>query len=151
MHRIHDIIDPDEYVELLRELRELRRKKNHETRHKNKRRRLSAEQREKIIQKTDGRCHICGGVIEGEWHADHVLPHSAGGAHDVGNYLPACSLCNNYRWNYLPEEFQHALKLGIWIRKEIEKSTSLGKEAAKRFMQYEAARLRRKKHPTKES
>jgi hypothetical protein len=28
--------------------------------------------------------------------------------------LPAHSTCNNYRWDYLPEEFQYILKLGVW-------------------------------------
>lgn len=151
VRRYHDIVRTDEYVAMLRDLRERRREKNKETRHHNTRRRLTADQRQEIIQKTDGRCHVCGGVIEGDWHADHVLPHSAGGAHDVGNYLPACSLCNNYRWNYLPEEFQHALKLGIWIRNEIEKGTPLGNDAVEKFMKYEASRLRRRKPPTNKS
>lgn len=30
------------------------------------------------------------------------------------NFLPAHSTCNNYRWDYLAEEFELILKLGVW-------------------------------------
>ena len=36
---------------------------------------LSAAERREILAKTAGRCHICGGAIEGAWQADHVLAH----------------------------------------------------------------------------
>ena len=82
---------------------------------------LTAVERHQVLAKTAGRCHICGGKIKGKaWHADHVMAHSAGGVHDVDNYLPAHSLCNNYRWDYRPEEFQYILKLGVWTRTQIE-------------------------------
>src|SRR5450755_2268818 len=83
---------------------------------KRRRQPLSATERSKILQKTGNKCHICGGEILDQWHADHVLAHSTGGQHSAENYLPAHSLCNNYRWDYTPEEFQYILKLGIWIR-----------------------------------
>jgi len=76
---------------------------------------LTAAERLQVLAKTSGRCHICGGKVEDErWQADHVIAHSAGGTHEVDNYLPAHSTCNNYRWDYLPEEFQYILKLGVW-------------------------------------
>lgn len=68
--------------------------------------RLTTAQRNEVLEKTAGRCHICGGEIHGSWSADHVLAHSAGGGNTADNYLPAHGLCNNYRWDYLPEEFQ---------------------------------------------
>src|SRR3546814_12183978 len=50
---------------------------------------LTNAQRAQVLAKTDKRCHICGGTIsEPTWHADHVFPHSSGGAHSVDNYLP---------------------------------------------------------------
>lgn len=58
---------------------------------------LTGKQREKILEKTDSRCHLCGGQIDGEWQADHVLAHSGGGLHAEENYLPAHRICNNYR------------------------------------------------------
>lgn len=36
-------------------------------------------------------CVYCGGPAE---HADHVVPLSRGGAHVVGNLVPACAECN---------------------------------------------------------
>src|SRR5688500_12174700 len=90
---------------------------------------LRPEERRQILAKTAGRCHICGGEVEGDaWHADHVLAHSAGGAHSVDNYLPAHSLCNNYRWDYSPEEFQLVLKIGVWARTLMEKGGAFGEE-----------------------
>ena len=68
---------------------------------------LTAAERRQVLAKTAGK-------VEGNaWQADHVMANSAGGVHDVDNYLPAHSLCNNYRWHYLPEEFQYILKLGV--------------------------------------
>ena len=59
---------------------------------------LTEAERAAVLQKTGGRCHICGGPIADEkWEADHVLAHSSGGSQSVENYLPAHSLCNNYR------------------------------------------------------
>jgi len=79
------------------------------------------------------------------WQADHVMAHSAGGVHEVDNYLPAHSLCNNYRWDYLPEEFQYILKLGVWTRTQIERGTLLGDNVASSFAGHEAGRVKRRK------
>ena len=91
-----------------------------------KRHSLTKEQRNVILSKTGGRCHICGGKIKkGEnWQADHVLAHAHGGKHSIENYLAAHSICNNYRWHYGSEEFQWIMKLGVWIRTLIEKRRS---------------------------
>jgi 5-methylcytosine-specific restriction endonuclease McrA len=79
-----------------------------------RRRALTRADRDELLRKTDKRCHICGGIIDGnDWEADHVLAHGSGGAHAIDNYLPAHSLCNNYRWHYDAEEFQWILKLGV--------------------------------------
>jgi 5-methylcytosine-specific restriction endonuclease McrA len=95
---------------------------------------LSAAERQSILSKTLGRCHICGGNIEGSsWQADHVMAHSAGGQHEIDNYLPAHSVCNNYRWDYLPEEFQYILKLGVWARTQIERGSNIGGKIASVF------------------
>ena len=107
--------------------------------------RLNARDRAVILAKTDGRCHICGGTIEGAWQADHVLAHSGGGGCHRDNYLAAHALCNNYRWDYLPEEFQIILKVGVWARTQIERGTSVGREILERFVAYEARRVSRRK------
>jgi len=102
-----------------------------------------------VAAKTDGRCHICGGVLGLVWEAYHVLAQSTGGRHQLDNYLPAHQLCNNYRWNYLPEEFQWVLKIGMWARLVMERS-ELG-QMAKQFCGYEQSRARRRKEVTLET
>ncbi|MDD3146041.1 MAG: HNH endonuclease [Candidatus Riflebacteria bacterium] len=109
-----------------------------------KRQSLSKDERNLILLKTDSRCHICGGSIKGNWEADHVLSHSKGGSHSIENYLPAHRICNNYRWDYLPEEFQEIMKLGILLRTEIENKTQLGKRVAEKFVKIELQRIKRR-------
>jgi 5-methylcytosine-specific restriction endonuclease McrA len=110
-----------------------------------RRQRLSAADREKVLQKTGGRCHVCGGKISGAWQADHVIAHSAGGVHAADNYLAAHRTCNNYRWDYLPEEFEVILKLGVWARTQVENGTSLGQELGSKFEKHEVQREARRK------
>ena len=66
--------------------------------------------------------------------------------HAADNYLPAHVTCNNYRWDYLPEEFELILKLGVWARTEVEKGTSVGLVIEKKFSQKEAKRQARRKN-----
>jgi 5-methylcytosine-specific restriction endonuclease McrA len=130
----------------LRQLRLNRRERKEATRlSRTARQRLSASERAHVLAKTGGRCHICGGSISGAWHADHVFPHSGGGRHAADNYLPAHALCNNYRWDYAADEFQQILKLGVWLRTQIERKTLLGLLAAKSFLAYETVREGRRK------
>ena len=83
--------------------------------------------------------------MEERWEADHVLSHSDGGAHSVENYLAAHTLCNNYRWNYSPEEFQWVLKIGVWARRHMENDTQFGSEMLRRFFDYEIRRAKRRR------
>jgi hypothetical protein len=104
---------------------------------------VTPAQRRIIFAKTAGRCHICGGMIDGQWHADHVLAHSTGGAHSVDNYLPSHSVCNNYRWHYSAEEFQLILKLGVMVRTMVEKGVRPGPDIAEAFVKHEGKRIGR--------
>lgn len=130
-----------------------RLKKLHEIRVKEKvvsparRQELTTDERFIILRKTGKRCHICGGKIKrGEaWQADHILSHAHGGKHSLENYLPAHSLCNNYRWHYGAEEFQWILKLGVWTRTLIEKRDNLGMALAEKFIRHEKKRISRQK------
>lgn len=132
---------PADFAEMLHELRVQRRRRNAESRlRRAARRQLTAADRKKILGATGGRCHVCGGAITGSWQADHVLAHSGGGKHSADNYLPAHALCNNYRWDYLPEEFQWILKIGVWARLQMEHGTEFGRELAERFIKYEKRR-----------
>jgi 5-methylcytosine-specific restriction endonuclease McrA len=96
---------------------------------------LPAAQRTIVLEKTDRRCHLCGGeVTEDNFVADHVLSHKAGGQHDLANYLPAHRLCNGKRWFYSPEEFQWILTIGVWARKQIEdQKRQIGKDMLRAF------------------
>ena len=51
---------------------------------------LTKADRGKVLGKTGGRCHICGGTINADdWQADHVLAHSTGGEHSVQKRAPS--------------------------------------------------------------
>ena len=148
MGRTRTPTTPKELAKALHGLRLVRRRsKRHHKINGRRRKTLTRSERDTVLRKTDGRCHICGGAINGKWQADHVLAHSGGGDHSVENYLAAHALCNNYRWDYTEEEFQCILKLGVWLRTQIERETRIGREAAARFLTHEASRQRRRPHP----
>lgn len=121
------------------------RQQSKDTNRRPRRDRLTAAERAQVLRKTGGKCHICGGDIDGPWNADHILAHSAGGQHTAENYLPAHGTCNNYRWDYLPKEFELILKLGVWARSQIEKGTHLGSSIEQKFTAYEARRVGRRR------
>ena len=107
---------------------------------------LTKTERGEVLEKTGGRCHICGGAINAnDWQADHILARSTGGAHSVENYLPAHSICNNYRWHYDAEEFQWILELGVWMRNQIENETTIGQAAGEKFCYHDRRRAGRRK------
>ncbi len=135
----------DKFISRLKSLRSDRRRAKLDRRSKGVRRSLTAAERKEILQKTGGHCHLCGGRIEGEWQADHVFSHALGGKHHIDNFLPAHSTCNKYRWFYSPEEFQWILKLGVWLRTEIEQGSDVGREAAGIFIANDKKRHARRK------
>ena len=128
-------------------LRERRRQRNVARRSAGgiRRRSLRPSDRTHVLNKTAGRCHICGGTVVAHWQADHVLAHSGGGPHSIENYLAAHALCNNYRWDYGPEEFQWVLKIGVWARLQMESGSPIGMTMLKGFFGYEVRRHRRRR------
>ncbi|MEP6513915.1 MAG: HNH endonuclease signature motif containing protein [Parafilimonas sp.] len=97
--------------------------------------RLTKEERKIIHMKTGGKCQVCGQeVLVDKFEADHVKSYSSGGTSITDNFLPACRTCNNYRWHYLPAEFQWILKLGVWARTEIANDSDLGRLMANVFI-----------------
>jgi len=52
------------------------------------------------------------------------------------------NVCNNYRWHYDAEEFQWILKLGVWLRTQIERGTTIGQEVGQKFCEHEQRRAR---------
>jgi 5-methylcytosine-specific restriction endonuclease McrA len=136
-------------VAQFKSLHESRRSQKRRLRRRSQRRRTIRRPavRNEVLCKTGKRCHICGGLIAGRWQADHVLAHSGGGGDSPENYLPAHRLCNNYRWDYLAEEFQWILKIGVWARTLMEESSpkgGIGKEMAERFFKVECYRENRR-------
>ena len=136
---------PDQFRRRLRRLHRKRKKRHHEYRDA-PRKSLTPKERALILKGTRRQCHICGGRITRKWQADHVRPHASGGPHRIENYLPAHTLCNHYRWDYSPEEFQWILKLGVWTRSQIEHETALGDEIRDKFHTYELHRHGRRRH-----
>jgi hypothetical protein len=130
----------------LKRLRTARRDVHASGRHTRRRRvALDPKARAAVLAKTASRCHVCGGMIEGSWQADHVLAHSSGGLDGPANYLPAHATCNNYRWDYSPEEFQWVLKIGVWARTQIETESELGARMLQSFHRYDSRRQRRRR------
>ena len=134
--------DPNKFQKALKTLQE--RRKNSDK--KNKRNySLTKKQREEILIKTDSRCHVCGcNLKKKKFECDHVRSYSSGGKNITNNFLPACPLCNNYRWHYFSKEFQWILKLGVWTRTEVANGTTLGKAIGKKFISKEKAKERKK-------
>lgn len=58
------------------------------------RRFFSSREHVALFLAADGRCAECGIELEPGWHADHVDPHSRGGATDVVNGQALCPRCN---------------------------------------------------------
>jgi len=56
-------------------------------------------------------CFWCDGTFRGdECHADHVVPLSRGGAHDMSNLVIACASCNLSKHCVLPDVFNKRSK-----------------------------------------
>ena len=107
---------------------------------------LSKEQRQNILAKTDGRCHVCGIEIESNhFQADHVKSHVTGGAHAEANYLPSCSTCNNLRWHYSAEEIQLIMKMGRWLKTKLLEESEESLQIANEFIKHEMTLRKRRK------
>lgn len=147
MPEVHSLFQSaEEFANHLHNLRQDRRKRKFALRAQGlKRRALTPKERQTVLSKTGGRCHICGGHVGVDWVADHVFAHAQGGEHIVDNYLPAHGICNNYRWFYGTEEFQWILKLGVWFRTKIENEHPLALGLAEKFIRHEAQRDSRRR------
>jgi len=111
---------------------------------------LPSAQRRIVYKKTGGRCHLCGGKLNGEdFAADHVLSHAVGGKSGIGNFLPAHGLCNGSRWFYSAGEFKWILRMGVWARKQIEDQTRMGRCMVPEFLKKEKKNEKRRKSKKK--
>ena len=130
-------------IKLILSLRTIRRKNKVKDA---KRYSLTEKQRETVLSKTDSRCHLCGiELMVHNFQADHVKTHSSGGTPAENNYLPSCFTCNNYRWNYSPEEIQIILKLGVWAKAKVVNDAEFGLAIADGFVKHEMALRKRRK------
>jgi 5-methylcytosine-specific restriction endonuclease McrA len=86
-----------------------------------KRRKLALAERKAVYDKTGGHCAYCGAEITmKQMQADHVIPMEFYDAYkaigkdidDIGNMLPACRSCNNYKSSLTLEKFREAI--GRW-------------------------------------
>ena len=74
---------------------------------KQKRRKLSKDEREVVYQKMDGHCAYCGCELKyDEMQIDHIIPLRKGGADTLENMLPACRSCNHYKSTLDLEDFR---------------------------------------------
>jgi 5-methylcytosine-specific restriction endonuclease McrA len=72
-----------------------------------KRRKLSKAERQEVYDKCGGHCAYCGCEITiKQMQVDHVQPISVNGEDVMGNYLPACRSCNNYKHSMTLETFR---------------------------------------------
>lgn len=57
--------------------------------------------KQKLINKTDGRCCYCGKSVMGfyQFTIEHVWPRAEGGKNNIENLMPACPRCNSQRPN----------------------------------------------------
>ena len=127
--------------------RRLRRQRNQTSEQRGARRRIAKLGRDAILQKTGGRCHICGGNIakDSYWEADHVFPAKRGGRSDIDNYLPTHGQCNSAKWDQSVEELQWVLKIGVWAKHEMEGKGKLGRLMLGDFWASERRRVNRQK------
>ena len=133
---------PDALAVHLQELRRIRKLNKKKVSRKY---RFSKADKKEILEKTNYACHICGGKVTiANFEADHVQVHSSSVNNRIDNFLPACRICNNYRWFYDPEEIKWILKLGVWLKTKREKETPLGKAAAGLFVKHEKNRRGRR-------
>jgi len=156
---------PESGEELTKRLKELHedRKRVQAKRKEGKpegRRSLSDDERTKVLAKTAGHCHLCGGdmsqnsdgelteerALVADFVVDHIVPFASGGKDALDNFLAAHGLCNGCRWFYSPEEFQWILRMGIWARKQMEDSkTDIGRKMREPFLANEDAVRKRRK------
>jgi hypothetical protein len=131
----------NDLIKLVHTLRENRWEENEKRKKAKKimkRQSLTKAQRQRILEKTDSRCHVCGIELGiNDFHADHVKIYMLGGEHKENNYLPCCKACNRYRWHFSPGELQIIIKLGVWVKGRMIRNLELGLLIADGFVKHE--------------
>jgi 5-methylcytosine-specific restriction endonuclease McrA len=70
--------------------------------------------RQKIFNKTNGRCYYCGVKLDPyNWEVDHKIPKSKGGTDSLDNSVPCCPKCNDEKGAMTVKEyFNHRRQWG---------------------------------------
>ena len=77
----------------------------------NKRKKQSKAEREKIYNKTNGKCAYCGCTLPYEkMQIDHVIPLNLGGCDTEENMLAACRSCNHRKGTLTVDKFRHSIE-----------------------------------------
>jgi len=63
---------------------------------------FSQRQRRALYLAAAGHCEMCGAELDAGWHADHVVPHSKGGATTIENGQALCPSCNQSKSQDMP-------------------------------------------------
>lgn len=65
---------------------------------------FSRQQKNILYKLSNGKCSICGCELPDTWHADHILPHVAGGKTSLGNGQALCPQCNLKKGSRMPAD-----------------------------------------------
>ncbi len=120
MKEEQDIPFIDKKEILSAELRRLSKSRN-DNKSISKSRRFKKAEKEKIYNKTSGVCHICGIKLSPDSFSITASTTTNG-----ETFLPACKACKRMHDNYLPEEIKWILKIGLWVKTQIEYETEIG-------------------------
>jgi 5-methylcytosine-specific restriction endonuclease McrA len=71
-----------------------------------------------LLARHNRRCAYCG--VEAQLQADHRVPLSRGGTHDIENILPACGPCNRRKAALSESEFRERLADDSRLRRKID-------------------------------
>lgn len=110
--------------------------------------RTSKQQKEEILDSTNSVCHMCGIHLT----IDDFSITSSIGVDFVEKKMPACLSCKKIYDRYLPDEIRWAMKIGLWVRTQIDFETDLGNEIALRIIEeekYRESRRKNKREPLK--
>jgi 5-methylcytosine-specific restriction endonuclease McrA len=103
---------------------------------------ISKRLKTEIFELTNGVCHICGVHLT----IDNFSITTAPNAESEIQKMPACLSCKKIYDKYLPDEIRWAMKIGLWIKTQIEFETELGKEIALRVIEEEKYRESKRKN-----
>lgn len=99
-------------------------------------------EKKEIFDQTNGICHICGIHLK----IDKFSITTSISTNSEIKKMPACLTCKKNYDKYLPDEIRWAMKIGLWIKTQIEFETDLGNEVALRIVEEEKYRESKRKN-----